>query len=71
MGRVGWDIEVQVHFFLVESCMNPALLDADGEVYEVALISTGCEFPSQVVESVNQSFEFIPELFIGCWVGMA
>ena len=66
-----WDVEVQVHFFLVECGVNPAILDADGKVHEVALVSTECEFPSQVVESVDQSFEFVPELFIGCWVGMA
>ena len=71
MGGVWWDIEVQVHFFLIKSCMNPALLDMDGEVHEVAFVPTWCEFLCQSVEFTNQSLKLSPEPFVGCWVGMA
>ena len=38
MGGVRWDVKVQVHFFLVECSLNPAVLDANGEVHKVARV---------------------------------
>ena len=51
MDGVGWDIEVQVHFFLVKSCLNPTLLNANGEIHEVAVGSLQTHLVSFV--SVN------------------
>ena len=65
-----WDVEVQVHFFLVECSMNPAVHNVDGKVREVTCIPMQGEFPSQAMKFVD-TLEFGPEPFVGCWVRMA